>query len=102
MMKVAFYRELPSGNVIHHSFTPNLENFSEEEIRESKRNFNRAYEGVREVEIIEVEPGSVIAYLLRKSAAATTYTQESINDALAAIRGAEQAILDLQVKKEEE
>jgi hypothetical protein len=95
---IVIYRDRKTEKIKSHQKLP--EQWTEEEANERSQKFNSKESGVF-AEIMCVAENGVLEYFLTALDKKERYTKETIEDALSAIRDAENAILSLQVAEKE-
>lgn len=97
-MLIVIYRDRKTEKIKRHQKLP--EQWTEEEANERSQKFNSKESDVF-AEVICVPENGVLEYFLIALEKKVTYTKETIEDALSAIREAEDAINSLQVAEKE-
>lgn len=98
MMLIAVYRDRNTGKIKSHQKLP--EQWTEIEANERAQKHNSKESNVF-AEIVCVPENGVLEYFLMALEKKVSYTKETIEDALSAIREAEDAINSLQVAERE-
>lgn len=97
-MLIAIFREIKTEKIKNHQKLP--EQWTEREANENAKKYNLKTSDFC-CEVICVPENGVIEYFLTALDKKERYTKETIEDALSAIREAENAILSLQVAEKE-
>lgn len=82
-MRLAYYTDCRTGNVINCDTIP--AEWDEKEVEKRLREFNSKEKNRCNASVIEVEDGSVLAYLSRKATIQHAYQRDAVDAALEAL-----------------
>ena len=94
-MRIAFYREKPSGNITHHHTLDDA--LTDLEIQQILKEFNAAHEET-EAYVKNVKDGGLEEYLVKKCAEKVTIAKCDVEDAIDALNEAMSHLEWLQYK----
>lgn len=89
-MKIVYYRRIADRKITrHHELSPSM---TEEGITQALHDYNSNPVRNEEAFVIDVEPDSLIEYLIKKSKERVLFAKSNIEDALEALDNAQTAI----------